>query len=373
MESNKKCVIEFVNIFNTIATLKKSNLKDKDNLLLRLDELITTLASQKLNIQVTITEKLRCAKCKTPLSSEMTLTKLPCSHSICPKCLKEQINKALEKKGKKSLLRNTTCPKCGELIPEVIIITAVNKKDLDKIIKENGLFCIICQGNHQLENYENSKDFKGLILLNCGHLMSLDCLGDRVKRQISFGEVKEDSLLCEVEDCSKPLCGYELLDIINSISDNGTKEQLKSKLMRIRMKTADPINNEQIFMCPKCDYPQVLNVNEKELVCPSCATIVCPGCNDNPHPGIGCLENMENNRNDEEVHEMMKKQKLRYCPSCKLIGLKNPKQCNFAYCSSAKCKSKRMYCNNCGLKINMRDHYSHFLYNPYNNHCKVVC
>jgi len=345
----------------------KTELKQNRNILKILTD--SDDVDDSLN-ELAITKELRCVKCKTPLSDRMELTKLPCSHTICPYCLKEQINKALENKGDRSLLRNTTCPKCGELIPEGILITAVNEKDLNKIIKDNGLLCIICMSNHQL---------KELTLLNCGHLMNRSCLASYVKTQINRGTVGAD-LSCIVEGCGKPLCGYELLDIINSISDNEIKAELMSRLMRIRMKQESPINNEQILMCPKCNYPQVLNVNEQELACPNCYTTVCPECNDNPHPGIDCLQNMENIRNDEEVHEMMKKQKMKYCPSCKLIGSLNPKQCKFVYCSSAKCKNQRMYCNNCGLKLNQRDHWSHLLYNlckyilnSYSDQCKVVC
>ena len=357
--------MEFATIFNKIVTLKKSNLKDKDNLLLRLDELITSLASQKLNIQIVITEKLRCVKCKAPLSATIELAKLPCLHSICPTCLKEQINEALKEKGDRSLLRKTTCPKCGEAIPEAILKTAFNEKDFNKIIKDNGLLCVICGNNHQLKELE---------LLNCGHLMNYDCLGSYVKDKINKGTVEEVTLSCRIEGCGKPLCAYELLDIINSMSkeEDKIKTKLESKLRRIRMKLGTPINNEQIFLCPKCDYPQVLNVNEPELACPSCNTIVCPGCSDAPHPGLNCSDNMMNNRNEEEIEEMMKAQRLKYCPSCKSIVFRNA-GCSFVYCSSAKCKSARMFCNNCGLKVNERDHWSHFLYDPYGTYCKVVC
>jgi len=363
MESNKKCVAEFANIFNNIATLKKDKLKDNNNLFLRLDELITTLASQKLSIKITITEKLCCIKCKARLSNKVKLTILPCFHSICSNCLKEQIDKALEKKGDMSLLRNTTCPTCQELIPEAILTTVFNKKDFDEIIKTNGLLCVICNNGHQL---------KELILLNCGHLINRNCLGSYVRNQIDKGVVEEATLSCRVEGCGKPLCAYEILEIINSTAKEETKTQLESKLRRIRIKLGAPINNEQIFICPKCDYPQVLNVNEPELACPSCHTIVCPACGDAPHPGVNCSDNMMNNRNEEEIEEMMKKQRLKYCPSCKSIVFKNT-GCNFVYCSSAKCKGKRMFCNNCGLKVYNRDHGPHFLGNPSGTYCKVAC
>ena len=138
------------------------------------------------------------------------------------------------------------------------------------------------------------------------------------------------------------------------------------------MKFSDADDKEQIKLCPKCEFAQVLEIEATKLECPECNCVVCPECGMEPHEGLSCSESLMKKNGLQDVHNMMKAQGLKYCPSCNGIVFKQS-GCNFVYCGSSKCKSTRMLCNWCGLKIYERDHHSHFLYSPCGLYCKVKC
>ncbi len=336
--------------FNSLASAKEPPTPMQ---ILGLSEELRELASYKPHLVLSVTQKLRCTKCK---KSPANLQQLPCFHSICPSCLSTQVEIALKHEGREDLLKETICPKCEEIIPEELVRSVIPPENLQKIFQGHGIECDLCKGGHHHTD---------VFILSCGHKFGKRCLLDYLEHQINRGMVTEEFICCQKVGCGKPLNGYEIVKML--------PEKSEEKLTKFRMKVAAPLNNEVIRFCQKCDDPQWLDISETIFYCAKCDLKRCVRCGSEPHPGLTCAEDMaKRSGNNDEMEKQMAKNGMKYCPSCKGMMLKTH-GCNFVYCTTSECQSKKYMCNHCGMKLHQRDHWSHFFFNPYGAFCKLKC
>ena len=368
MELNNKIgelANQFVNSFNKIAELKTKEMIHKDFYISEMHEKLALLCNSKAKIILTITERITCSNCNLRKNADRPLVNLPCFHSICPACMKKRINVALHNDADETLLKDTSCPICDEPIPIDIIDKLLGEQELKKAINNNGITCSICDSKHMK---------KDLYKLSCGHFSHFRCIKGFLMDKINKGNVQSENLCCLIDGCNKPLHSFEIIDLINHEPITNTEGELKEKLFNFRLKFSEAANGEKIRLCSKCGYPQIIDLEEEVLTCPrmDCGVSACPECSSPPHPGISCTENLAKNNTRDIMNQMMIQRGLKYCPSCGGVMFKE-KGCNFVWCDSSKCKKKNKFCNNCGLKLHDRDHWSHFLYSPFGDFCKVKC
>lgn len=354
MEEN---INDFEKLFNWIKAVKKTDESLRKSLLNQFDQVVSSLAYSKCKIAINIISGPFCDKCRRKINP---LIRLNCPHSICSECLIDRINFILDGKGMEELLEKTTCPKCCELISIDLIKKNIPEEMLNKIVEKNGIFCELCKNHHSL---------KDLRKLSCGHKMNFKCLKTVIKAREKGESFKKNFLRCLIIGCGKPLHAFEILDVIAS---NPTKEdeKLKEKIMREMIMNAKSTDNENFSMCKKCEYIQIAGADDDEIFCPKCFKMMCRYCSEDPHPGQEC--GGVNKGDEEQRKQMIIQNHWKICPTCGTILFKYT-ACNFVHCRSKHCGGKKTVCNNCGIKLQEADEYSHFFYSPFDRYCKLKC
>lgn len=193
-------------------------------------------------------------------------------------------------------------------------------------------FCGIC-----FEEVETRKMYKNRI---CLHSFCCDCTTKHIEAKI---QVNSENIFCPEMNCKTPLDPNSCREILsNSILDKWDEFLCLSLI---------PVSHR--IYCPFRDCLSML-VNDSggsliQVQCPACWRLFCATCSAPWHPEFSCedfqrLDRKRENRGEEFVNELAKRNHWRRCPKCKIFVEKTEG------CLHITCRCKFEFCYSCGRK-----------------------
>ena len=158
------------------------------------------------------------------------------------------------------------------------------------------------------------------------------------------------SIPCPSPECDQLLMRDDILKLLNSRNDLGTKD----KYERFRLAKS---SNDKEKVCPRCSWLTTIGTNKKprrwkeadiHLTCEKCSLEWCFKCHAPWHTDISCKQFKRGNKDFRKWivgKDLQGNANCQLCPSCK-IPIQQDTGCNFIICSNCNC----VFCYRCGCQ-----------------------
>ena len=212
----------------------------------------------------------------------------------------------------------------------------INEEEKEQEINQNE--CPIC-----MSEFENPLEME-----NCKHKFCFDCFHSYLVNLININKI--DKISCPKKDCPNKELSEDFFH--NYLSD---EEYFKYRQFKSQNQIArDP---KKIF-CPQCDSYALIDVNKFEKYDAdnpnySKSNLKCM----NGHIFCSCGRPLHENecyKDEKELKEIIKKEKIKRCPKCGFL-IKKTKGCNHMICGNPICKYE--FCWLC-MNEAIIDHYN---------------
>ena len=187
-----------------------------------------------------------------------------------------------------------------------------------------------------------------------------DCLHQIVVVNVNDGVT---SISCPNPDCDQLLMRDEIITVLNTKQDLGTKD----KYERFRLAKC---SSDKEKVCPNCSWLTTIKTDKKarkwkesdiHITCEKCELEWCFKCHAPWHKNITCKEFRRGNKDFKKWiagKDVKGNANGHHCPSCK-IPIQRSTGCNHMTCSDCRCE----FCYRCGCRfVNLPgilgDHYS---------------
>ena len=187
-----------------------------------------------------------------------------------------------------------------------------------------------------------------------------DCLHQIVVVNVNDGVT---SISCPNPDCDQLLMRDEIITVLNTKQDLGTKD----KYERFRLAKC---SSDKEKVCPNCSWLTTIKTDKKarkwkesdiHITCEKCELEWCFKCHAPWHKNITCKEFRRGNKDFKSWiagKDVKGNANGHHCPSCK-IPIQRSTGCNHMTCSDCRCE----FCYRCGCRfVNLPgilgDHYS---------------
>ena len=194
----------------------------------------------------------------------------------------------------------------------------------------------------------------------CSAYVCDDCTYNIVVVNVNDGVT---SIPCPSPECDQLLMRDDILKLLNSRNDLGTKD----KYERFRLSKS---SNDREKVCPRCSWLTTIGTDKKprrwkevdiHITCEKCSLEWCFKCHAPWHTDISCKDFKRGNK---DFRKWIAGKDLKgnangyHCPSCK-IPIQRTTGCNHMTCSDCRCE----FCYRCGCRyVNipgiLGDHYS---------------
>ncbi|XP_065897822.1 E3 ubiquitin-protein ligase RNF217-like [Dysidea avara] len=194
----------------------------------------------------------------------------------------------------------------------------------------------------------------------CSAYVCDDCTYNIVVVNVNDGVT---SIPCPSPECDQLLLRDDILKLLNSRNDLGTKD----KYERFRLSKS---SNDREKVCPRCSWLTTIGTDKKprrwkevdiHITCEKCSLEWCFKCHAPWHTDISCKDFKRGNK---DFRKWIAGKDLKgnangyHCPSCK-IPIQRTTGCNHMTCSDCRCE----FCYRCGCRyVNipgiLGDHYS---------------